>query len=266
MNKTKIEWCDYTWNPATGCYHGCPYCYARVIANRFKAKDYNGFNASVYPSPNNETMQICELSEGDPRYPEKTSFPYGFMPTLYHSRLNDPAKVKKRSRVFVCSMADLFGKWVPNEWLWQVYEACGKADWHTYFFLTKNPGRYAEIYRSYLDYRYNLWFGATVTKGREFHDIGYDLYESTGENDKKRANRFLSIEPLLGEIEKEALVNIQYMDWIIIGALTPKPQHDPKWVQAIIAHCRMFNVPLFLKDNLKWPEKIQEFPEVARHD
>lgn len=35
MDKTKIEWCDSTWNPVTGCYHKCPYCYARGIANRF---------------------------------------------------------------------------------------------------------------------------------------------------------------------------------------------------------------------------------------
>mgnify|MGYP003056095369 CR=1 FL=1 len=35
MNKTKIEWCDSTWNPVTGCRHGCPYCYARSVAGRF---------------------------------------------------------------------------------------------------------------------------------------------------------------------------------------------------------------------------------------
>ena len=23
MKKTKIEWCDSTWNPVTGCLHGC---------------------------------------------------------------------------------------------------------------------------------------------------------------------------------------------------------------------------------------------------
>ncbi len=34
MNKTPIEWCDYTWNPVTGCLHGCPYCYAHRFAER----------------------------------------------------------------------------------------------------------------------------------------------------------------------------------------------------------------------------------------
>lgn len=36
MNKTRIEWCDSTWNPVTGCKHGCPYCYARRVAGRFR--------------------------------------------------------------------------------------------------------------------------------------------------------------------------------------------------------------------------------------
>lgn len=34
MNRTKIEWCDYTWNPVVGCKHGCSYCYAKRFAER----------------------------------------------------------------------------------------------------------------------------------------------------------------------------------------------------------------------------------------
>lgn len=34
MNKTKIEWCDATWNPVWGCKNECPYCYARRMAKR----------------------------------------------------------------------------------------------------------------------------------------------------------------------------------------------------------------------------------------
>lgn len=35
MNKTKIEWTDYTWNPITGCLKKCWYCYVKRI------KDYD---------------------------------------------------------------------------------------------------------------------------------------------------------------------------------------------------------------------------------
>lgn len=37
MNKTKIDWATMSWNPVTGCRHGCPYCYARRTATRFNA-------------------------------------------------------------------------------------------------------------------------------------------------------------------------------------------------------------------------------------
>lgn len=35
MNRSKIEWCDHTLNIITGCRHGCEYCYARKISQRF---------------------------------------------------------------------------------------------------------------------------------------------------------------------------------------------------------------------------------------
>ena len=35
MNRSKIEWCDHTWNPISGCRHNCPYCYARRMTARF---------------------------------------------------------------------------------------------------------------------------------------------------------------------------------------------------------------------------------------
>lgn len=38
VHKTKIEWCSHTWNPVTGCRHGCEYCYAQRIVSRFEPK------------------------------------------------------------------------------------------------------------------------------------------------------------------------------------------------------------------------------------
>ncbi len=35
MNKTKIDWAQFSWNPAWGCRGTCPYCYARRLARRF---------------------------------------------------------------------------------------------------------------------------------------------------------------------------------------------------------------------------------------
>ena len=40
MQATKIEWCNSTWNPVTGCLQGCHYCYAKRIAERFGGCDH----------------------------------------------------------------------------------------------------------------------------------------------------------------------------------------------------------------------------------
>jgi len=127
MQKSKIEWCDMTWNPVTGCLHDCEYCYARGIAKRF----------------------------GDGK----------FEPDIHFSRLNDPQKVKKPQDVFVCSMADLFGEWVSDKWIETVFKACEKAPHHRYIFLTKNPARYMELANNgKLPQRDNFWYGTTITK------------------------------------------------------------------------------------------------------
>lgn len=59
MDKTKIDWCDSAWNPVTGCLHGCEYCYARGIANRFKGYDpeeaLHEFNSPVFIRHRNDS-------------------------------------------------------------------------------------------------------------------------------------------------------------------------------------------------------------------
>src|SRR5690606_21415892 len=40
-----ISWAKWSWNPVTGCLHGCTYCYARAIAARFP----DGFPAGFTP-------------------------------------------------------------------------------------------------------------------------------------------------------------------------------------------------------------------------
>jgi protein gp37 len=69
--------------------------------------------------------------------------------------------------------------------------------------------------------------------------------------------RFVSFEPLLGPIDAD----LYGIHWMIIGAQT-RPTRIPaeEWVQALIAQARTMGIPVFLKNNLRWPERIQEFP------
>lgn len=57
MKNTKIEWADLTWNPVSGCLHGCEYCYAKRIATRFShTKDWDA-------CPENLEDEICRAAD-----------------------------------------------------------------------------------------------------------------------------------------------------------------------------------------------------------
>lgn len=141
MKKTKIDWCDSTWNPVTGCLHGCAYCYARRIAERFRAKEFSGaYTVNEYENVQRTTYELeepmkrcCTDAKGLHVY-EKAPYPFGFVPTFHRYRLDDPKHWTKPKNIFVCSMADLFGEWVPDEWY-----CCGVYDYSVW------QKRFAEI-------------------------------------------------------------------------------------------------------------------------
>ncbi len=248
MQRTKIEWTDYTWNPVTGCWgpggtlekpKRCAYCYARRMAGRFMA--------------------------GEPEYDL-------FAPRFHAGRLHEPTKVKKPSQIFVGSIADLFGDWVPKNWIQSVLKAASFAPWHTYQFLTKNPQRLQE----FNPWPKNCWIGATITNQTDAEVRLPWLLRADARV------RFVSHEPLLGAIDMRhawcmAMVSqinlagyserptngsIEWLHWAIIGAMTGPGavEADPEWVYGLTAQYQQSGVPVFLKDNLKWPVKIQEFP------
>ena len=143
MLKTKIEWADSTWNPVTGCLHGCEYCYARRIAERwgtlFKGPQPEDEGLTFLPD---EPERFYELDEPVRNEDGKAEpYPANFYPTLHKYRLNQPQKWVKPQNIFVYSMADLFGDWVPDDWIMRVFDACCDVPRHRYLFLTKKIGR-----------------------------------------------------------------------------------------------------------------------------
>ena len=257
MEKTNIEWADSTWNPVTGCYHGCKYCYARQIAARFG--DFMRIDGNDIKTINGPDGQICvevEYKTANP-YPEK------FTPTFHKHRLSD-YEGKKGRNIFVCSMADLFGEWVPDEWINQVLTACKNFSQHNYLFLTKNPGRYNRIKN--LPRKENFWFGTTVTNNYDWQTNAFLLYRALPHH-----YTFLSIEPILEEIRIDE--HIKYFDWVIIGAETGR--HTGKvfpewaWIKHIVIQCRKYKIPVFMKNSLAevWGEPlIQEFTKPLKNE
>jgi len=213
MNRTKIEWTDYTWNPITGCKHGCWYCYAHKMFTRFHRS---------------------------------------WEPTFHADRLKEPWEVSKPSKIFVCSVADIFAEWTEPEWRDAVLESIFDCPVkHTFQLLTKNPENVPDAILQ-VEYPDNVWIGATITDRNDQHLDAYMKYVNCGV-------RFLSFEPLLGEVHPD----LSHIDWIIIGKLTgsKKVPLDKAWVQTLLDSARKRNIPVFIKNNVGWPEKIQEFPK-----
>jgi protein gp37 len=209
MKDTKIEWCSSTWNPVTGCLHGCEYCYARGIAHRFAGfeprcggeiipddqKKY-GKN-SVWNTTDGEQLHIFDKQPQKRTKTgvwQKTVYPYGFEPTFHRYRLDEPRTWIQSRTIFVGSMADLFGDWVPDEWIESVFDACDAAPWHRYLFLTKNPKRYMKLAQSgRLPRGDNKWYGSSTPTIQ-------DDYFYSGNH-----KCFLSIEPSArGRVERQS--------------------------------------------------------------
>jgi protein gp37 len=215
-----VDWAKWTWNPVTGCLHNCVYCYARDIAERF--------------------------------YPEK------FAPTFHPERLSAPQYTKVPAQaatdigwrnVFVCSMADLFGKWVPQEWIEAVLDAVRQAPQWNFLFLTKFPQRLATI-----KWPENAWVGTSV-------DEQYRVEIAEKAFRKVEASvKWLSCEPLR---ERLTFQSLSMFDWVVVGGQsrsTQAPAFQPpwEWVEHLWQQARASNCLLYWKPNLH--TRPQEYP------
>jgi protein gp37 len=204
---TTIEWTDETWNPVTGCVKvspGCKHCYAETFAERFRGV----------------VMPRGRLH----------AFHNGFDPQLRPERLEQPLAWRAPKRVFVNSMSDLFGEFVPDEYLVRVFEVMRATPRHTYQVLTKRAERLRDWTRTqpWLRTASHIWLGVSV------EDERFGLPRLTSLREANAAVRFLSIEPLLEDLGH---VDLSGIDWVIVGGESgpgARPM-EASWVRSIRA-------------------------------
>lgn len=224
-----IEWAQWSWNPVTGCKHDCPYCYARDIA----------------------------LGE---RMKQGGHYPNGWEPTFRSAALNAPrlTKVPKEAgadtryrNVFTCSMADLFGRWVPDEWISAVLSTVRDSPEWNFLFLTKFPQRFKG-----LDIPDNAWMGTTVDMQARVKNAER-AFEGVGGKVK-----WLSVEPMIEPLHFDRL---DLFDWIVIGGAsrsdqTPAWEPPYRWIEDLVRQADDAKVPVYMKTNLGIANRVVQLP------
>lgn len=242
MNRSRIEWCDHTLNIVTGCRRGCEYCYARTMSLRFSGNVRLNITRTDKYRKDEGGYILDEPFIGENG--KQIIYPFGFEPTLHRYRFNTLDKLKMGQNIFVGAMADLFGDWIPDSWIDEVFRCCAAHDQHNYLFLTKNPERYADL--EDLPAGENMFYGVTITTEEEMHRFNFL---------PARRNTFVSIEPILEDVlpEKHNLL-FRQTDWVIIGAETGRRKGkvipDPEWIQKIAKVAEQEKTPVFMKDSL----------------
>ncbi len=276
MGATSIEWTDATWNPVRGCIKvspGCKFCYAETLAERFRGVPGNPFE-------------------------------HGFDPRMVPEKLHDPLRWREPRRVFVNSMSDLFGEFVPDEYLAAVFGVMAAAPRHTFQVLTKR----AERMSSWRGWRHSnpldwiacmadealeeqglprtervvhfapgrgarTWPLPNVHLGVSVEDRKHGLPRVEALRTVPAALRFLSIEPLLEDLGE---LDLRGIGWVIVGAESGaghRPMEE-SWVRSIRDQCATAGVPFFYKQRIEKGRKVSlpvldgrqhtAFPEVPR--
>ena len=216
--KHRIEWTERTWNPSTGCTKvssGCKNCYAETMAKRLQAIGMEGY---------------------------ENGFEFNTVP----SRLNSPLKRKKPTVYFVNSMSDIFHEDMPKAYLDRIFEVIENTPQHTYQILTKRANRMLQ-YLSQREIPKNIWLGVTVENKQQ----GLPRIDKL--RNLNASVLFLSIEPLLEDLGK---MNLKNIDWVIVGGESGHNARpiNKEWVENIKQQCEAEDIPFFFKQWGTWGE------------
>lgn len=164
-----------TWSPVTGCNHACIYCWAKRLA--------------------------------ETRLKHLPQYQNGFRPYFVVKELN---RHFNSGTIFVSSMGDLFGQWMPEEWILSVLDTIRRSPDATFYLLTKNPCMYHYFIEQFRELP-NVVLGVTIESN--YIPIGISKADRPAvraglmQDLPRNLKRFVSIEPIL-EFNKIAFLTL----------------------------------------------------------
>lgn len=221
----------YTWNPIAGCLHDCEWivngqraeCYAKTVAEKFIAAYPDGF-ASYYWHP---------------------------------KRVLEPKAIKEGAGIFPDSMSDLFGNWIQEDHVHQIFDVMRDTPQHIYQALTKDAPRYLKFNHAIPA---NMWLGVSSPPD---HMLGTDLNQQQKERYLHKAlstlSQFdqrvtwMSFEPLSQDLAGTVAQYPTALKWAVIGAASNGNHYYPpeeKHVRNLLEVLDRHSVPVFFKGNL----------------
>lgn len=218
---SRIEWTEATWNPVAGCTilsPGCTNCYAMRLAARLAVMGQDKYVGTTRKTGGrykwNGTVRIDPAS------------------------LDAPVRWKKGRLIFVNSMSDLFHDQVPLAYIKKVFQVMEGTPRHTYQVLTKRAERLEEVAPK-LRWPDNVWMGVSVESADYKYRI--DHLRRT-----KALTKFLSLEPLLGPLER---LDLRGIDWAIVGGESGPGAREMSadWVRPIRDQCQKAGVAFHFK-------------------
>ena len=231
MQKSKIEWTDYTWNPIEGlCPEACWYCYGRAIYKRFKLDERLEFHVT--------RGEIAKMGRLSP------------------------------SRIFICSTMEMFHPQVEAPWRDKIFQTIEMFSELTFIILTKRPERIDRPMPDNVwlgvtcdgsdwerdDKRISVLEQMTKAKVRFISYeplLGSPRYWGQWRGGRMDRVHWVIAGKLTGRCPKD------------IGKFPSYDDMVRGYVKTLVALARRDGIPIFLKNNLKdiWPGPlIQEYP------